>query len=178
MRSKGISEQSLREALKPIEPLEYLPNQRPMNSYVIGAKFDTVVPQRSVDELIAGLGSPHTLWLETGHYGGFLIEKQVQRSLGEFFAKSFAGQTFVAPSKLSAPTIRLGVTLDTRGGAQISAGIDLIRPNWPRDPFASILFQPSSTQLVIGFSLDKGLAIGAFVRQKGVGVGMMWSMIL
>ncbi len=178
MRSKGITEQSLREILKPIEPLEYFKNHRPMNSYVIGAKFDTVIPQRSVDHLIDGLEKPHTLWLETGHYGGFLIEKQVQRSLGDFFSKSFADQTFVAPSKLSAPTIRLGVTLDTKGGAQISAGIDLLRPNWPREPFASILFQPSSTQLVLGVSLDNGLAVGAFIRQKGIGFGMMWSMIL
>ena len=178
LRGRGFTEAKLRDALVPIEPLTYLKDHRPRSSYVVAGKYDTVIPNDASRQLIAALDNPAVHWLDTGHYGGFFIQKRVQRSIGEFFEKSFKDEPFVAPTSLNAPTIRLGVTLDFDDGVQIGAGIDLLRPNRANDPFATILFNPSGVQAAIGIELDRGLAIGAFIRPKGVSFGLLWSIVL
>lgn len=178
LRRLGYTEAKLREVLEPIEPLRYISANSLKSAYVVGAKYDTVVPRESVEKLIASLESPYVHWLETGHYGGFLIQKRVQNSVAEYFRRSFAGLPFETPVSLDAPTIRLGITTTNESGFKIGAGIDILRPNRERDPFVTAFFTPRSGQLIAGFSVGNGLSIGAVLTPKRLSPGLFWSIVL
>lgn len=178
LRRLGYTEERLRSALEPIEPLRYISGNSLRSAYVIGAKFDTVVPRESVEKLIDSLDAPYVHWLETGHYGGFLIQKRVQNSVAEYFKRSFAGESFKTPVSLDAPTIRLGVTVGNESGFKLGAGIDVLRPNRDHDPFMTVFFTPRSGQLVVGTSLGNGLSAGVILTTKKLSPGLFWSVVL
>lgn len=178
LRHLGFTENKLREVLDPIEPLRYISANRLKAAYIVGARHDTVVPKESIEKLIDSLNQPYVHWLETGHYGGFLIQKRVQNSVAEFFRRSFLNEEFEAPVSLEAPTIRLGVTTTSESGFQIGAGVDLLRPNRDRDPFVTAFFTPRSAQLILGVSVGNGFSAGAVVTPKRLSPGLFWSIVL
>lgn len=178
MRKMGYTEPKLREALAPIEPQSYLAKRRPLNNLVISGKFDTVIPPTNARLLIDSLGNPATVWLDTGHYGGFFVQKRIQNTVAEFFEAAFLGKPFEPPTSLNAPTVRLGVALTPQQQFQIAAGLDLVRPNRPYDPYVSALVTPQGAQLFFGASLERGLSGGVFVRPDRVTFGLFWSIVL
>lgn len=177
-RKLGYTESKLRELLMPIEPLEYLQNRTPVSAYVVGAKFDTVIPPSDTQKLIEALGNPHVVQLETGHYGGFFIQKRVQASVADYFSKSFAGQTFQAPAQITAPTFRLGVVLSPEDELQIGVGVDLIRPRDSNGIFGALIATPEDFSFYFGKPIDGRLSVGMFFRSEGVTFGLMWSVVL
>lgn len=178
LRRAGYTESTLREALKEIEPLTYLGQHQVKNAFVIGAKHDTVIPGESTRKLAASLTNPVSFWLDTGHYGGFFVQKRIQNALGNFFSRAFADQPFEAPRDLNAPTVRLAITFDPRDRAQIGAGVDILRPNRVSDPFATLVVTPTGAKGIVGVTLDKGYSFGVFLRPKGITFGLMWSFVL
>lgn len=178
MRRNGVTESSLRGDLAEIEPANHLRSRSPKRSFVIGARYDTVVPPRSTEALIQALGNPQVIWLETGHFGGFLIEKQVHQEIAKFFAASETGAEYVAPKSIRAPTLRLGFEANAESGIQIVAGVDVWRSNARGDGFASILASPRGPQFFVGFKAEKGLSIGATLRSGSVSPGLFWSIVL
>lgn len=176
LRRKGYTEDKLREALSPIEPAQFLPERKLKNSYVVAAKFDTVIPPVDTEKLIQALGSTQILRLDTGHYGGFFVQKRVQASVATFFATVFEDQPFVAPKSIDAPTIRLGVSM--ADDLQIAVGLDLIRPANTDAIFATALLSTQGGHLFVGRPLDRGLSVGIVVDAKRPKFGLFWSIVL
>lgn len=178
MRSGGLTEEKLRARLASIEPLAYLSESQLQSSFVISAKYDTVVPPEDAHKLIAALREPKTLWLDSGHYGGFLVEKQVQAAMADYFDRSFGGRPFSPPERVFAPVIRFGMEANTDTQLQVVLGLDFWRWNAKGDAFATAIFTPRGPQAFIGVAASKGLAIGVSVRSGKVSPGFFWSQVL
>lgn len=178
LRQKGYTEEKLRVALAPIEPLNYLKDLKPSRTFVVGGKYDTVIPPDATEKLIDALDNPAVLWLETGHYGGFFVQKRVHREVAQFFSAAFDGKPYVPPKRIDAPTIRLGVSLYPDRGLQVAVGIDFWKGDKAGNTFASMQFAPRGIQAFLGRRLDRGLALGVFARRGGIAPGAFWSIVL
>jgi hypothetical protein len=178
LRKKGYTESRLRDELQDVEPLRFLPARGDKPAFVIGGKFDTVLPPADTQKLIDALGAPPTLWLETGHYGGVFIQRRVLRLVSQFFAGQFFGRAFEPPKSVYAPTIRIVLQANTESSFQVGLGLDLWRSNARGDFFSTAIATPRGPQLFLGARLDKGLSIGAFASLKKVSPGLMWSFVL
>ena len=178
LRKKGILEAHLREALREVEPLTYLGDRTTGGSFVIGGKFDTVIPPEDTKKLIASLPDPQTLWLETGHYGGIFVQRRVLRLVSQFFAGQFGGQAFTPPKSIFAPTLRIMIEANMESSFQVGIGLDIWKANARGDVFSTLIATPRGPQLFLGAKLDRGLAIGAFATLKRVSPGVIWSFVL
>lgn len=179
LRRGGWTEERLREALAPIEPSRVLADRRPDRSFVIAARNDTVVPPANAERLIRFLGDPAVLWLDTGHYGGFFVLRQVQREIIEFFESEFGGRTYVPPPEIRAPVVRIGAHADSANGLQVAAGLDLWRAlDRPGEVMGTVLFTPRGPALFVGARIEKGLALGVSFRANQVAGGVFWSIVL
>lgn len=178
LRRRRITEGSLREALRPVEPLTYLHRTEDGSAFVIGARYDVVVPAASTQRLIEALPSPVSVWLDTGHYGGVFVQRPVFRAMADFFRAKFAGESFVAPKTFLAPTVRLGVSLNPQAGVQLAAGLDVWRSNARGDTSATVLVTPRGGQLFVGRRLDRSLAVGVTFTTRRTGLGVFWSTVL
>lgn len=178
MRGKGMTEEKLRAALTNVEPLSFLPSRKAGDAYVIGAKFDTVIPPADTQKLIDALPGAEKLWLDTGHYGGVFVQKRIQRSVAEFFEARFAGREFKAPRRVYAPTLRVGAIAVSNTGFQIAAGVDLIKFDSRGNALTTLFATPRGLQVFVGVKLDKNVFIGGFGSQQGFGFGASWSTVL
>ncbi len=178
MRREGLTEERLRTALAPIEPLRFLPEAKLDRSYVIGARYDSVIPAADTQKLIDALGDAKFVWLDTGHYGGFLIQRQVQRSAAAFFSAEFSGREFEAPKRISAPTVRIGTQFNAETGMQLALGLDVWRGTARGDTFASLMLTLRGTQVFVGFQAERGLAIGVVGFSGGIRPAAVWSVVL
>lgn len=177
LESQGWTEDKLREALRPIEPLAYLSPGDRRPTYLIEARNDTVVPPADADKLASALPNNTVLTLETGHYGGFLVKDRLIRSIAAFFDATLRGRPFSAPSKFYSPTIRFSLMADTQNGLQIGAGLDIWRSNDRSDIFATGFLTPTGPQAYLGFQLGKGVSLGAMFSRRGTSPGLVWSTI-
>lgn len=177
LRRLGYTETKLREALVSVEPMSFLPRKNQTPTFVVGAKFDSVIPVSDTEKLIERLPNASTLWLDTGHYGGIFVQRRVQRTVSKFFRETFDGKAFVAPKSIYAPTVRLGASADTGRGFQLAVGFDLWRSDNDKY-FASVFLSPRELSLFGGFKIDRGLSAGAFLGLRRQGVGLFWSVIL
>ncbi len=178
LRKKGYTESKLREELKDVEPLRFLPTRESKPAFVVGGKFDTVLPPADTRKLIDALGSPSVLWLDTGHYGGVFVQRRILRLVSQFFAGQFGGKSFAPPKSVYAPTVRIVLQANTESSFQVGLGVDIWRSNARGDFFSTAIATPKGPQLFLGARLDKGLAIGAFATLKRVSPGIVWSFIL
>jgi hypothetical protein len=147
-------------------------------SFVIGGKFDTVIPPEDTKKLIAALPDPQTLWLETGHYGGIFVQRRVLRLVSQFFAGQFGGAPFTPPKSIFAPTLRILIEANMESSFQVGIGLDIWKANSRGDVFSTLIATPRGPQLFLGAKLDRGLAIGAFATLKRVSPGVIWSFVL
>lgn len=178
LRNKGILEANLREALRSVEPLTYLHERREGGTFVIGGKFDTVIPPEDTKKLIGALPDPKTLWLDTGHYGGVFVQRRVLRLVSQFFDGQFGGAAFTPPQSVYAPTLRILVEVNFESGFQVGIGLDIWKANARGDVFSTLIATPKGPQLFLGAKLDRGLAVGAFATPKRVSPGVLWSFVL
>jgi len=178
LRNKGFTEARLREALTEVEPSRYLANRTTGASFVIGGRFDTVMPPPDTQKLIDALPGSKSLWLDTGHYGGVFVQRRVLRLVSQFFKDQFSGSTFTPPKSIYAPTIRILVEANFESSFQIGIGLDLWRANGRGDFFSTAIATPRGPQLFLGGKLDKGLAIGLFATPKRITPGLIWSFVL
>jgi Prolyl oligopeptidase family len=178
MRRKGITEESLRADLEPIEPLAYLHHRHPQSSFVVGGRYDTVIPQDSTEDLITVLQTKNVLWLDTGHYGGIFVQRRLMREVASYFGFQFSGSTFLVPDRLYAPTVRVAIKIDTFKGLDVGAGLDLYRFDRHGESFLSLLLTPRGPQLFLGHQLFQGVAFGLIGSSSGVGASLLWSSVL
>ena len=176
LRRQGWTEETLREALVDVEPLNYLTPSAARRTMVVKALHDSVVPPENADRLIAALGGPAVLELDTGHYGGFLVQNPLLRQVARFFQASFAGEDYAAPGSFYSPTVRLGLLASDREGVQVAAGLDVWRSDDGR-AFAAGVMAPKGLMGFVGLRLNDDFSLGVTVRAK-LGWGVFWSTIL
>ncbi len=178
LRRRGFTEAKLREALAPIEPLTYLKKRDGGTSFVVGARYDTVVPQQSTQNLIDALENPKVLWLDTGHYGGIFVQRRLMREVAAFFGSQFGGDAYTPPMRLYAPTFRVGLKADAPTGFDVAIGIDVLRFDRRGEGFASFLVTPRGPGLFIGRKITPVLSLGFTLRPKTGAIGIFWSTVL
>jgi hypothetical protein len=175
---RGYTEEKLRESIQPIEPLRFLPNRSPSPSFVIGGQYDTVINKQATEQLIASLTNPKVLWLDTGHYGGIFVQRRLMREVAVFFSQEFSGVPFIVPKRVYAPTIRLGLKVDTGNGFDLGVGLDLLKFDERGDTFASLFVTPRGPQLFLGRTISQGFSLGVIGTTRNSGVALLWSAVL
>lgn len=178
LRRKGYTLPKLTEALAPIEPSTFLKNRTPGTTFVIGGRYDTVIPPSTTQELIDALGTPKVLWIETGHYGGVFVQRKLQREVATFFETEFGGKPFIAPLRVYAPTVRIGVQVNPTTGFDLGVGLDFFRTPPKVGTFGTLFFTPRGPQAFIGKQISGGLAFGLSAAPRRIGFGVMWSVVL
>jgi dienelactone hydrolase len=181
LRGKGYTEEKLRAELIDIEPANLIPDRKDDSvgkTLVVQARFDTVIPAKSSNELIAALGNPAVLRIDTGHYGGVLVQRRILREVARYFTVSFKSEAYVAPERLYAPTLRIGVLSSTNARFDLGLGLDLWRLDRENRSFTSLFATPRGLQFVVGRRIDRGISVGVNAGSHGVGVGIFWSSIL
>lgn len=175
-RRDGYDESTLRSALVDVEPLTYLSQHQPRKSFVVGATYDSVMPREATDELISALHNKEKLWVDTGHYGGILIEHRLLATVAQFFSEEFAGQEFQAPKTLAAPTIRVGAQFTNN--IQLGVGVDLVRPGRRNTPRISFFLTPREPEITIVREIDRVFGIGIAIGPRSSKPGIFWSTVL
>ena len=178
LRRRGYTEAKLRSEIQTIEPSRFLAGKTLGAAFVIGGRYDTVIPPVDTEKLISLLNQPKVLWLDTGHYGGVFVERRLMRTVAEFFQKQFGGQSFLPPSRIYAPTIRVGALLNTDSGLQVGGGIDLFSIGRRGEGFSTLILTPKGPELFVGARISHGLAAGGFASRRKLGVGLWWSTVL
>jgi len=178
MRRKGYTEESLRLALTEIEPTLYLKKDDPRSSFVIGGRYDSVVPSQDTQKLIDGLNEPKQLWIDTGHFGGALVQTHLLNAIAGFYRATFNGQDYTPPTSLYSPTIRIGVMADPVVGPQIAASLDLWRSNQRGDGFAALMMTPKGPFGFLGYRISGGLNLGITISPKRTRPGLFWNLVL
>ena len=181
LRAKGYDESRLRAELKDVEPLTYLPRETPGKSFLVSAKYDTVVPGGNSAALARALGDPLRLQIDTGHYGGIFVQRKVLGEVSRFFGDEMGGRAYVPPRRLVAPTFRIGAFADYPNGFDLAAGIDVWRLNSQADVFSTLMITVKGPQLFLGKTIAPGLSLGVFGSLRGksnLSIGAFWSAVL
>ena len=178
LRRKGITENSLRKSLEPVEPLSYLHDRKDGSSFVVGGLYDTVIPHESTVALVRALPDPQVLWLDTGHYGGIFVQRRLLRLVADFFQTSFSGSKYVAPQAIYAPTLRIAFKLDSKAGFDLGLGLELLKFDRKGDAFSCIFLTPRGLQLYVGQNFALNTSVGLTLSNRGLGVGIIWSRVL
>jgi hypothetical protein len=118
------------------------------------------------------------LILQTGHYGGIFVEGKIFRTVADFFSATFQNKKFAVPNKFASPTLRVGGLLGFPQGADLGAGIDLFHLDPAGSKFGTVFITPRGLRFFLGQSLSSGFSVGLIGSLKGVGAGLMWSIIL
>ncbi len=178
LRKRGLTEEKLTRVLEPVEPLPFLKSRSGGTTFVIGANYDTVVPRAATDALIGALDHPKVLFVDTGHYGGIFVERRLLREVGNFFGAEFAGKDFTPPSRIYAPTVRIGGLVNTATGFDLGLGLDLVKFDRSGDGFASFLITPRGPEIFLGRRIDNRVSIGFVGTRRRFGAGLFWSTVL
>lgn len=178
LRRDGWTRDKLAEAIKDIEPAHFFKPDEARPAYLIAARYDTIVPVASYRALQSALPSIQTLWLETGHYGGFIVQNSVFGSVTHFFNDSFTGKSFTAPRRLYAPTFRIGAPANLESGLQVALGLDVWKSDEQGTAFGTIFITPKGPQGFIGAKVGSGLAFGVSILPKRTTLGVLWSFVL
>ncbi|MCB8933637.1 MAG: prolyl oligopeptidase family serine peptidase [Fimbriimonadaceae bacterium] len=178
LRGAGYLEGSLRDELSSIEPLTYLSERRPAPVFLVGARYDSVIPPADTEKLRAALPGSQILWVDTGHYGGVFVQRKILRLVAEFEGAALEGRPFSAPERIYAPTLRIGVEMNSARGLQVAAGIDLWRTSPKAEGFATFLVTPKGAEVFLGHTISNGFAVGFVAKPSGISLGAFWSTIL
>jgi hypothetical protein len=178
LRRRGYSYERLQLELTEVEPLTYLHSRKESSAFVIGGKYDTIIPRSSTTGLIGAFDNPRTLWLETGHYGGIFIQSRVFKEVANYFETEFSGKPYLPPRRIYAPTLRIGVQAAYPTGFDIGVGIDLWKSNDRGDLVVVGLLTPRGPQVFFGGRVSQGLSLGVSGSTTRVGFGLFWSRVL
>ncbi len=178
LRSKGFNEAKLTALLEGVEPSTYLKGSKSGRTFIIRAKYDTVVPPECTDALIQALPQSKILSIDSGHYGGVFIQEKLLREVSNFFESLVTNKEYVPPLKIVSPTVRVGVTLEMPSKFDIAAGFDLIKFDKKGKSYASLLLTPKNPVLWIGTDIVSGFNVGVGISNRRVGFGLFWSIVL
>lgn len=179
LRAQGYTLTKLREALAPIEPMNLLSPALGAKTFVIGARFDIVVPTEDTEKLVKALGNPKVFWLDTGHFGGGLVQRPLFRMVRRYLSVRFAGQS-PSPEEppLLVPTLRIGTIYSTERDFRLALGVDLWRSDTRGTLFVSGILTPKGSSLFAGIRLRWGFSAGAEVTQRRTTGAVFWHFVL
>lgn len=178
LRRQGYTLSRLREELRPIEPLHYLTAELGSKTFVIGARHDIIVPWEDTQKLIRALGEPQTLWLDTGHFGGALVQRPLFRVIRRYFQSRFESGTAVVPGSLIAPTLRIGLIYNEERDTRLALGTDFWRSNSRGTVFVSGVLTPKGGSLFAGVSLRWGFSLGVEFSPRRAKPSLFWHFVL
>ena len=178
LRSKGYNERRLTEALHSVEPSTYLTGQKKGKTFIIRAKYDTVVPAECSDALVRALPDSKLLTIDSGHYGGVFIQEKLLREIANFWESLVVNREYAPPLKIVSPTVRVGITLEMPSKFDIAAGFDLIKFDKRGKSNASLLLTPKNPVLWVGTDIVSGFNAGVGISNRRVGFGLFWSIVL
>lgn len=178
LRRQGYTFERLRAELTSVEPLTYLEWRRTSSAFLIAGKHDTVMPPASTSALAGAFEAPKVLWLDTGHYGGIFVQSRILKEVAIYFMSEFDGKSYEPPSRIFAPTLRIGVQANTSSGFDIGVGIDIWKSNDRGDLIGIGLLTPRGPQLFFGGRISNGLTLGVTGTPNRIGIGLLWSRVL
>lgn len=178
LRRQGYTLSRLRQELQPVEPLHHLTPDLGSKTFVIGARHDIVVPWEDTQKLIRALGEPQVLWLDTGHFGGALVQRPLFRVIRRYFASRFESGTADVPNSLIAPTLRIGLIYNEDRNTRLALGTDFWRSNSRGTVFVSGVLTPTGGSLFTGVSLRWGFSLGVEFAPKRAKPSVFWHFVL
>ena len=178
LRAKGFNERKLTQALESVEPSTYLRNSKIGKTFIIRAKYDSVVPPECTDALIQALPLSKVLSIDSGHYGGVFIQEKLLNEVANFFESLATNKDYVPPLKIVSPTVRVGVMLQIPSRFDIAAGFDMIKFDKRGKSYASLLLTPNNPVIWVGTDIASGFNAGVGISNRRVGFGLYWSIVL
>ncbi|MCS7300754.1 MAG: hypothetical protein NZ556_04275 [Fimbriimonadales bacterium] len=179
LRREGYTLERLRAELAPVEPLNLLTPELGEKAFVIGARFDIVVPAEDTEKLIRALGNPKVFWLSTGHFGGGLVQRPLFRMVRQYLQARFEGQEnpLNAPSLL-VPTIRIGAIYSAGRDFRLALGTDFWRSDQYGMLFVSGVLTPRGSSLFAGVRLRLGFSAGVEITPRRNYGAIFWHFVL
>lgn len=178
LRQKGFTEEKLREDLAALEPGTFLKARPGTDALIVAAHYDTVIPEKSTQELIDDIQHPEVSWLNTGHFGGAFVQNRLLAEVADYFDTAFRNQPFAAQPNLGAPTIRLGVQFNFDTGMDLAFGADVWTAGKEREYSATALLTPRGLRLFLGRRVGRQISAGGVLDARGVSLGVLWSTVL
>ncbi|MCS7301527.1 MAG: alpha/beta hydrolase family protein [Fimbriimonadales bacterium] len=179
LRREGYTLEQLRAELAPVEPLKLLTPDLGEKTFVIGARFDIVVPTEDTEKLIRALGNPKVFWLNTGHFGGGLVQRPLFRMVRQYLQARFEGQPNPpnAPN-LFAPTVRIGAIYSAGRDFRLALGTDFWRSDRNGTLFVSGVLTPRGGSLFAGVRLRLGFSAGVEITPRRTYGAVFWHFVL
>lgn len=174
----GHTEETVRTALAEVEPTRYLKPEHGRNTYLIGARFDQVIPVANLNRLRDAMGNPPMLWLDTGHFGPKFVYEPLMNTTADFLVSRLNGIPFNPPKFLTSPTIRLGVFSHDARDVRLSIGADLFTIGPTGEGFLSVVANPTEIGLFAGVRAPYGFSPGVALTRRGVAFGVFWHWVL
>lgn len=178
LRREGYTLERLRAELAPIEPLNLLTPEHGEKTFVIGARFDIVVPTADTEKLIRALGNPKALWLNTGHFGGGLVQRPLFRLVRQHLQARFEGRTLEGNPSVLAPTVRIGAIYSAGRDFRLALGTDLWRSDAQGTLFVAGVLTPRGGSLFAGVRGRLGFSFGAEITPKRTYGAVFWHFVL
>ncbi len=178
LRAEGYTLERLREALAPIEPMNHLAPEHGQKTFVIGARFDIVVPTEDTEKLVRALGNPKVFWLNTGHFGGGLVQAPLFRLVRRHLQARFAGEEWNEKPNLIVPTLRIGAIYSPERDFRLALAADFWRSDRNGTLFASGVLTPKGSSLFVGLRLRLGFSAGLEVTPKRTYGSVFWHFVL
>lgn len=178
LRRDGYTLARLRAELASIEPLNLLTPEHGAKTFVIGARFDIVVPAEDTEKLIRALGRPKVLWLSTGHFGGGLVQRPLFRIVRQYLQARFAGENPTNAPEIWVPTLRIGAIYSAGRDFRLALGTDFWRSDKNSTLFVSGVLTPRGGSLFAGVRLRLGFSAGAEITPKRTYGAVFWHFVL
>ncbi|MCX7925898.1 MAG: prolyl oligopeptidase family serine peptidase [Fimbriimonadales bacterium] len=178
LRQEGYTLERLRQELAPVEPLNLLTPELGEKTFVIGARFDIVVPTEDTEKLIRALGNPKVLWLNTGHFGGGLVQRPLFRTVRQYLQARFEGRNPGGNPSVIAPTLRIGAIYSAGRDFRLALGTDFWRSDKDGTLFVSGVLTPRGGSLFAGVRLRLGFSAGVEITPKRTYGAVFWHFVL
>ncbi len=178
LRVQGYTLDRLRHELAEVEPMHRLKPEHGEKTFVIGARFDIVVPTEDTEKLVRVLGNPKVFWLNTGHFGGGLVQRPLFRVVRRYLQARFEGKNPEPEPNLLVPTLRIGAIYNPERDFRLALGIDLWCSDAQGTLFATGVMTPKGSSLFVGLRLRLGFSIGAEVLPKRTYGSIFWHFVL
>ncbi len=178
LRREGYTLERLRQELAPVEPMNLLTSEHGEKTFVIGARFDIVVPTEDTEKLIRVLGNPKVFWLNTGHFGGGLVQRPLFRMVRQYLEARFEGQTPINAPTILAPTLRIGAIYSAGRDFRLALGTDFWRSDKNGSLFVSGVLTPRGGSLFAGARLRLGFSAGVEITPKRTYGAIFWHFVL
>ncbi|GBC91899.1 hypothetical protein HRbin15_00359 [bacterium HR15] len=178
LREQGYTLSRLREAMADVEPMHRLTPALGEKTFVVGARFDIVVPTEDTEKLIRALGNPRVFWLNTGHFGGALVQRPLFRMIRRYLVARFRGIEPPVEAVPLVPTVRIGAIYSTERDFRLAMGVDIWRSDKRGTLFVTGVLTPRGSSLFAGVRLRLGFSAGVEITARRTTGAIFWHFVL